>query len=135
MEVRDLFYNTPARRKFLKAERTEVSQIDQMLRRLSLAHMDVGFSLAQARTTGNSGRVNRPLMLAAGDPLDRLSRVVSPDFVENSIYIDESNHDLRLYGWVDFPPQSSSIGSAVLLCQRPRHTRQAGGPCDSAGIQ
>ncbi|MBL6815227.1 MAG: DNA mismatch repair endonuclease MutL, partial [Pseudomonadales bacterium] len=103
VEVRDLFYNTPARRKFLKAERTEVSQIDQMLRRLSLAHMDVGFSLAQARTTGSSGRVNRPLMLASGDPLDRLSRVVSPDFVENSIYIDESNHDLRLYGWVGLP--------------------------------
>ncbi len=103
VEVRDLFYNTPARRKFLKAERTEVSQIDQMLRRLSLAHMDVGFSLAQARTTGSSGRVNRPLMLASGDPLDRLSRVVSADFVENSVYIDESNHDLRLYGWVGLP--------------------------------
>ena len=103
VEVRDLFYNTPARRKFLKAERTEASQIDQILRRLSLAHMDVGFSLAQARTTGSSGRVNRPLMLASGDPLDRLSRVVSPDFVENSIYIDESNHDLRLYGWVGLP--------------------------------
>ncbi|MBP74270.1 MAG: DNA mismatch repair endonuclease MutL [Gammaproteobacteria bacterium] len=103
VEVRDLFYNTPARRKFLKAERTEVSQIDQMLRRLSLAHMDVGFSLAQARTTGSSGRVNRPLMLASGDPLDRLSRVVSPDFVENSVYIDESNYDLRLYGWVGLP--------------------------------
>lgn len=103
VEVRDLFYNTPARRKFLKAERTEVSQIDQMLRRLSLAHMDVGFSLAQARTTGSSGRVNRPLVLASGDPLDRLSRVVSPDFVENSVYIDESNYDLRLYGWVGLP--------------------------------
>ena len=103
VEVRDLFYNTPARRKFLKAERTEVSQIDQMLRRLSLAHMDVGFSLAQARTTGSSGRVNRPLMLASGDPLDRLSRVVSADFVENSVYIDQSNHDLRLYGWVGLP--------------------------------
>ena len=103
VEVRDLFYNTPARRKFLKAERTEVSQIDQMLRRLSLAHMDVGFSLAQARTTGSSGRVSRPLMLASGDPLDRLSRVVSADFVENSVYIDESNHDLRLYGWVGLP--------------------------------
>jgi DNA mismatch repair protein MutL len=103
VEVRDLFYNTPARRKFLKAERTEVSQIDQMLRRLSLAHMDAGFSLAQARTTGSSGRVSRPLMLASGDPLDRLSRVVSPDFVENSVYIDENNHDLRLYGWVGLP--------------------------------
>lgn len=103
VEVRDLFYNTPARRKFLKAERSEITQIDQILRRLSLAHMDVGFSLAQARTTGSSGRVNRPLRLAAGDPADRLSRVLSPDFVENSVYIDESNHDLRMFGWVGLP--------------------------------
>ena len=103
VEVRDLFYNTPARRKFLKAERSEITQIDQILRRLSLAHMDVGFSLAQTRTTGSSGRVNRPLRLAAGDPADRLSRVLSPDFVENSVYIDESNHDLRMFGWVGLP--------------------------------
>lgn len=103
VEVRDLFYNTPARRKFLKAERSEVNQIDQVLRRLSLAHMDVGFSLAQARTTGSAGRVNRPLRLAPGDPADRLSRVLSPDFVENSVYIDESNHDLRMFGWVGLP--------------------------------
>ena len=56
VEVRDLFYNTPARRKFLKSERSEIGQIDQILRRLSLAHMDIGFSLAQARTTGSSAR-------------------------------------------------------------------------------
>lgn len=103
MEVRDLFYNTPARRKFLKAERTEVAQIDQSLRRLSLAHMDVGFTLAQARTSGSSGRVNRPLTLAPGNPEDRLARVLSQDFVENSVYIDEQNQDLRIYGWVGLP--------------------------------
>ena len=103
VEVRDLFYNTPARRKFLKAERSEINQIDLILRRLSLAHMDVGFSLAQARQAGSSGRVNRPLRLASGDPADRLSRVLSPDFVENSVYIDESNHDLRMFGWVGLP--------------------------------
>ena len=103
VEVRDLFYNTPARRKFLKSERSEIGQIDQILRRLSLAHMDIGFSLAQARTTGSSARVNRPLRLAPGDPADRLCRVLSPDFVENSVYIDESNHDLRMFGWVGLP--------------------------------
>ena len=103
VEVRDLFYNTPARRKFLKTERSEINQIDQILRRLSLAHMDVGFSLAQARTGGSSARVNRPLRLASGDPGDRLSRVLSPDFVENSVYIDEANQDLRMFGWVGLP--------------------------------
>ena len=103
VEVRDLFYNTPVRRKFLKAERTEVSQIDLTLRRLSLAHMDVGFTLAQARTSGSSARVNRPLTLAAGNPEDRLARVLSQDFVENSVYIDEQNRDLRIFGWVGLP--------------------------------
>jgi len=103
VEVRDLFYNTPARRKFLKAERTEVAQIDQTLRRLSLAHMDVAFTLAQSRTSGSSARVNRPLTLAAGNPEDRLARVLSQEFVENSVYIDEQNHDLRIYGWVGLP--------------------------------
>jgi DNA mismatch repair protein MutL len=103
VEVRDLFYNTPARRKFLKAERTEVAQIDQTLRRLSLAHMDVGFTLAQARTSGSSARVSRPLTLAAGNPEDRLARVLSQGFVENSVYIDEQNQDLRIYGWVGLP--------------------------------
>lgn len=103
VEVRDLFYNTPARRKFLKAERTEVAQIDQTLRRLSLAHMDVGFSLAQARTSGTSGRVSRPLTLAPGNPQDRLARVLSQAFVENSVYIDEQIQDLRIYGWVGLP--------------------------------
>ena len=103
VEVRDLFYNTPARRKFLKTERSEINQIDQILRRLSLAHMDIGFSLAQARTGGSSARVNRPLRLTSGDPGDRLSRVLSPDFVENSVYIDEANQDLRMFGWVGLP--------------------------------
>lgn len=103
VEVRDLFYNTPARRKFLKAERTEVNQIDQTLRRLSLAHMDVSFSLAQARATGSSGRVTQPLMLAGSNPADRLSRVLSADFVQNSVYVDEQNHDLRMHGWVGLP--------------------------------
>ena len=103
VEVRDLFYNTPARRKFLKAERTEVNQIDQMLRRLSLAHIDVGFSLAQARTTGSSGRVQQPLTLAAGNPEDRLARVLSAGFVANSVAIDEYNHGLRMHGWVGLP--------------------------------
>ena len=65
--------------------------------------MDIGFSLAQARTGGSSARVNRPLRLASGDPGDRLSRVLSSDFVENSVYIDEANQDLRMFGWVGLP--------------------------------
>ncbi len=103
VEVRDLFYNTPARRKFLKAERTEAHQIDLVLRRMSLAHMDVGFTLQQTREAGTAGKATRPLVLAAGNTEDRLGRVLSADFVEQSVFIDESNHDYRIYGWVGLP--------------------------------
>ena len=103
VEVRDLFYNTPARRKFLKAERTEAHQIDLVLRRMSLAHMDVGFTLQQTREAGTAGKGTRPLVLAPGNTEDRLGRVLSPVFVEQSVFVDESNHDYRLYGWVGLP--------------------------------
>ena len=107
VEVWDLFYNTPARRKFLKAERTENQQIDQTLRRLSLAHMDVGFSLVQSRQkpSGHAPGGNEPkrLRLSAGDPEARLAQVLSPSFVEQSIFIDESTEDYRLFGWVGLP--------------------------------
>ena len=103
VEVFDLFYNTPARRKFLKAERTEAHQIDLVLRRMSLAHMDVGFTLQQTREAGTAGKAARPLVLAAGNTEDRLGRVLSADFVEQSVFIDESNHDYRIYGWVGLP--------------------------------
>ena len=103
VEVRDLFYNTPARRKFLKAERTEAHQIDLVLRRMSLAHMDVGFTLKQTREAGTAGKGTRPLVLAPGNTEDRLGRVLSPDFVEQSVFVDENNHDYRLYGWVGLP--------------------------------
>jgi DNA mismatch repair protein MutL len=103
VEVRDLFFNTPARRKFLKAERTEAHQIDLVLRRTSLAHMDVGFTLQQTRENGTAGKATRPLVLAAGNTEDRLSRVLSADFVEQSVFIDESNQDYRIYGWVGLP--------------------------------
>lgn len=107
VEVWDLFFNTPARRKFLKAERTENQQIDQILRRLSLAHMDVGFSLVQSRPHQGGANVgsNEPkrLSLLAGDPEGRLAQVLSPSFVEQSIFIDEATEDYRLFGWVGLP--------------------------------
>ncbi len=100
VEVRDLFYNTPARRKFLKTERTEMSQIDQTVRRLSLAHMDVGFSLEQGSRAGSA---SRRLLLKAGRIEERLAQVLTPEFAEHAIAVDESRGGLRLYGWVGLP--------------------------------
>ena len=107
VEVWDLFFNTPARRKFLKSERVENQQIDLVMRRLSLAHMEVGFSLVQSRgdqpAKSAAGKESQRLNLAAGDPEGRLAQVLSPGFVEQSLFIDESTQDYRLFGWVGLP--------------------------------
>lgn len=99
IEVADLFYNTPARRKFLKTERTEIARIDQIVRRISLAHMDIGFTLEQ---TSSAARA-KSLKLPPGKISERLGSVLSRAFVEESIVIDESRDEYRLHGWVGEP--------------------------------
>ncbi len=105
VEVTDLFYNTPARRKFLKTERTEQAQVDQVVRREALAHPEVAFELTL------NGRV--ALALAADAMEQRLARVLTPDFLGAAIAIDESSptdsdteHSMRLRGWVARPTHS-----------------------------
>lgn len=101
VEITDLFFNTPARRKFLKAERTEQSHIDRVIRSISLARFDVSLSLDQGTGRGK-------LLLPAGAPERRLARVLSEEFVARSIVIDEQAPDLRLRGWVGLPTHSRS---------------------------
>ena len=101
VEIADLFYNTPARRKFLKAERTEQNQVDQVLRRVALGRFDVAFEL-----THGGGRAG--LTLSAGPPEARLARILSAEFVDRAVVVDESRDDLRLHGWVGLPTQSRS---------------------------
>jgi DNA mismatch repair protein MutL len=103
--VSDLFFNTPARRKFLKTERTEQGQIDQVVRRQALAHPEIAFELKV------NGRVN--LRLPANATPERLSRLLTSGFAEQAIVIDEQRDDtaagrLRLHGWVARPTHSRS---------------------------
>ena len=93
--VEELFYNTPARRKFLKAERTENRQIENALMRLSLSNLDVGFSL--------SGTSVKEKVLVPGYKEDRLKMVFSGDFSNKSIIIESVTDDLRLHGWIGLP--------------------------------
>jgi DNA mismatch repair protein MutL len=99
VDVEDLFYNVPARRKFLKAEKTEFGHADQLLRRFALARFDVGFELEH---NGKSVSVLAP---AASDTARdrRLERVMGGEFLQHALLVDEERAAIRLGGWVAEP--------------------------------
>ncbi len=104
VEVRDLFYNTPARRKFLRTEKTEFSHLEQLARRMALARPDIGFSLTH---NGRQIFALRP----ANDlerQLKRLATVFGKAFVEAAIPFTREAAGLRLHGWVARPTFSRS---------------------------
>lgn len=99
IEVHDLFYNTPARRKFLRTERTEFGHIDRWLKRLALARPGVAFTLSHNR--------RRVLDLAPATDVDgeraRLERLCGEEFATQAIAIDREADGLALGGWVALP--------------------------------
>ncbi|HTV86660.1 MAG TPA: DNA mismatch repair endonuclease MutL [Dyella sp.] len=102
VELRDLFYNVPARRKFLRAERTEFAHIDDLLKSLSLARGGVEFRLSH---NGKSVRVWK----AARDEqamLMRVAEVLGDAFPQQSLRIDHATAGMRLSGWVGLPTAS-----------------------------
>ncbi len=99
VSVEDLFYNVPARRKFLRAERTEFNHIDLLLRRFALARFDVAFELEH---NGKSVSALPPVT----DDMEqerRLQRVMGKEFLEHVIPIDEDRGGIGLHGWVAEP--------------------------------
>ncbi|MGJ8686690.1 MAG: DNA mismatch repair endonuclease MutL [Spongiibacteraceae bacterium] len=104
VEVRDLFFNTPARRKFLRTEKTEFNHLDEVVKRQALGRFDVGFSLR------HNGRAVHSLKPASSqlEQERRLAAVCGPAFMENALYIDRSAAGLRLWGWVALPNFSRS---------------------------
>jgi DNA mismatch repair protein MutL len=104
VEVRDLFYNVPARRKFLKTEKTEFRHVEQLLRRLALARFDVAFSL---RHNGRELFALRRAEERRGREA-RLATLLGSAFVENSLHLDHAAAGLSLRGWVGLPTFSRS---------------------------
>lgn len=99
VEVRDLFFNTPARRKFLRTEKTEFNHLEDVVRRLALSRYDVAFSLR------HNGRSSLSVAVAE-DRLSRerrLAQVYGPAFMEQALYIEQEAAGLRLWGWVAQP--------------------------------
>ncbi len=104
VEVRDLFFNTPARRKFLRNENTEFKHIDEVIKRQSLSRYDVGFHL------NHNGKAIHSLKPCTRQ-LERERRVAAvcgPAFMQNALHIDTDTPGLRLWGWVALPTFSRS---------------------------
>lgn len=102
IETRDLFYNTPARRKFLRTDSTEFKHLDQVVRRMALSRFDVAFKLS------HNGRVVMHLPLVPADDARRLKMVCGDNVPGNSVYFDEQREDMRLSGWAGLPSFSRS---------------------------
>ncbi|GAB5445182.1 DNA mismatch repair endonuclease MutL [Gymnodinialimonas sp.] len=104
VEVRDLFFNTPARRKFLRTDKTEFGHLEEVVKRLSLARFDVSFNLR------HNGRAIHSLR-AASTQAERQRRVASvcgPAFMEQAIAVESEAGPFRLWGWVGLPTFSRS---------------------------
>ena len=99
VDVEDLFYNVPARRKFLRTDRTEFNHVDLLLKRFALARFDVGFELEH---NGKSSSILTPAI--SGVEQDRrIDRVMGGEFLEHSVRINEQRGEIGLHGWVAEP--------------------------------
>ena len=95
VEVRDLFFNTPARKKFLRTDRTEFQKLEEVIRRLALASPSVGFSVL------NNGKLVRDFPEA--NAIDRIGAVFGGSFYSNSIEIEEERAEMKARGWIGLP--------------------------------
>lgn len=101
VEVRDLFYATPARLRFLKAERAETSAISDMLKRLAMANPSISFALEASGKTLLDVRGNQGDLLDA--QLVRIREVLGSDFANNAIVIDATREGMTLKGYASVP--------------------------------
>jgi DNA mismatch repair protein MutL len=97
VEVRDLFFNVPARRKFLRSERTEFNHIEEVVRRVALSRFDVAFRLSHNK------RAVYNLRPDAGSGTARVADLCGREFIEHSLAIAGEAGDLRLRGWIGLP--------------------------------
>jgi len=104
VDVRDLFYNTPARRKFLKTEKTEFDHIESVIQKMALSRFDIEFTL-----THNQKEIFQ--LRQAHNELEqqhRVAGILGSAFLENSIAVDVASSGLQLTGWVGLPTFSRS---------------------------
>ena len=104
VEVRDLFFNTPARRKFLRTEGTEYKRIYDGIKKLALSRMDVAFSLRHNQKV----QFNLRPATNHAEQEKRVADICGPLFMEQALYIDNDRTGIRLWGWIGLPTFSRS---------------------------
>lgn len=117
VEVRELFYNVPARRKFLRAERTELGHIEEWLRSLALARPDVELRVSH---NGKPSRRYKPGDLYSDA---RLGETLGEDFARQALRVDHSAAGLRLHGWIAQPQYSRASTDQQYLYVNGRSVR------------
>ena len=99
VEVLDLFYNTPARRKFMRAEKTEYSHCEQTVKRLAMVNFDVAFTLRHNQKTA----FTLPAIHDNANRLDRIANLLGNTFAEHAVFFEHAHENMHLYGWLAAP--------------------------------
>ena len=104
--MRDLFYNTPARRKFLRTEKTEFGHVHEVIKRQALSRPDVAFSVR------HNGKQTLQLnaAMAESERTRRIATICGREFAEHTVAIERQAGPLRLWGWVAEPTFSAQSG-------------------------
>lgn len=105
LEVLDLFYNTPARRKFLRTEKTEFGHIDEVIRRIALARFDISINLQH-----NGKLVRQYRAIKPNEPRERrLGSICGTAFLQHALAISWQHGDLKIDGWVADPAGARTL--------------------------
>lgn len=104
IDVRDLFFNVPARRKFLKTEKTEFRHLEDVVKKVALSRFETGFTLRHNQKVVLNLRPATNIEMAER----RVSEICGPAFTEQSIRVEHEGAELRLTGWIGLPTFSRS---------------------------
>ncbi|MDQ3617405.1 MAG: DNA mismatch repair endonuclease MutL [Pseudomonadota bacterium] len=118
VEVRDLFFNVPARRKFLRAERTELGHIEEWLRQLALARPDIELRVSHNGKPSRRWKGDSDLLSDT-----RLHETLGEEFARHALRVDHSGAGLRLHGWIAQPTYSRASADQQYLYVNGRGVR------------